>query len=144
MVPNMAPAPSAAMIPTAALPGESTVARSGNGKNRRAANNRESAAQHLRPFLETRAAQFLEQQPTPEEAHQAVGIPERKGNRETYVTNRKDGQRVANCPQHSGKHRPHNQVRLVAQVIEQEALCPSAVWEQSSAPRMRPSPYPSR
>src|ERR1017187_7832645 len=56
-----------------------------------------------------------------EEAHQAVGVPQREGDGEPHVANREHGQSVGHRPEHSGQHRPNNEVGFLAKIEQQKA-----------------------
>jgi len=100
-------------MPTTACPACRSGWR-GYSKNCRAADDGCRSAQDLRPAFEARAAQLFEEQPAPEKAHQTIGVPERKGDGETYIAHSEDGERIGDGPEHSAQQRPNNQVRFVA------------------------------
>ncbi len=94
------------------------LVRGGVGQQARAHHDGRGASQNLHPLLRAGAPQFVEQQPAPKQSHQAVGVPQRKGDGEADVPDRKDGERVGDGPQHSGQDGPDDQVRLFLQVRE--------------------------
>ena len=117
MVPHSMPAPRAARIPSVARPGAAPEWCSvAYGQQARARHNRRGAAEHLGPLARAGTAQFVEQQPAPEQSHQAVDVPQRERDRQSHVANREDRQRVGDGPQHTRQNGPHDQVRLLLQV----------------------------
>ena len=62
--------------------------------------------------------QFAEEQPTPENADEGVGIPERKCDGQADIANGEDGKRVGYCPQHSGEDGDGDEVAVLGEIGE--------------------------
>src|SRR5215469_13701959 len=78
--------------------------QSGSGKHA------EGTAQDAKPAPPPREVQFLEKDDAPENAQQAVRIPQGKCDAESDVANGRDGQGVGDRPHASRKDGPHHQV----------------------------------
>ena len=143
MVPNISPALSAAgdAERRAARWPVSGLLRSGIGQQAGSAHNGHRAAHHPPP---AGSAQLVEQQPAPEQAHQAVDVPQREGDREPHIADGEDRQGIGHRPQHSREHRPDDEVRLLAQVHQHIAGSFQAPPARSIAPRTRRPPCRAR
>jgi hypothetical protein len=74
------------------------------------------AAEHAQPALPSRVVQFFEEQASPKNAEQTVGIPQREGNAEADVADGVNGKRVGDRPHASGEDGPYDQMRCLADV----------------------------
>ncbi len=95
--------------------------RCGEGQQARAHHHGQRSAQHLGPLPAPGAAQFVEQQPAPEQSHQAVGVPQGKSDGEAHIADGEHRQSVGHRPQHPGQHGPHDQVSLLAKIQQNVA-----------------------
>src|SRR5215472_536704 len=87
-----------------------------DGEKRGARAHHERAAKHADPAAPARLAKFVEEKKTPENAKQAVGIPEREGDAKPDIANGKDGQGVGNCPEAARENGPDHQMRRAADI----------------------------
>src|SRR5271169_2015526 len=76
-----------------------TLRRGGDREKCCASKHEESAAKDGEPAEFAGVAQFVEEQIAPEDAEQAVDVPEREGNAESDIANRENGQRVGDGPE---------------------------------------------
>jgi hypothetical protein len=76
-------------------------------------------------------AKFVEEHEAPEDAEQAIRVPEWKRNAQPYIADRINSERVGDGPHASGKHSPNNQVRSLANII---AHMRRATNERGNAP----------
>src|SRR6266568_1768235 len=87
-----------------------------NSQKRRASTHDERAAEDARPAAPAGLAKFVEEKKTPENAEEAVGIPEREGDAEADVANRKNRERIGHSPKAASKNGPDDEVRRAADV----------------------------
>ena len=73
---------------------------------------------HLGDVFAARALQLAKQQPTPEDANERVGVPERKRDGQADVANGEDGKRVRYGPQHSGQDRDGDEMPVLGEISE--------------------------
>ena len=105
--------------------------RRGDGQQRGSSEHADGAAQNAEPALPSRIVQFVEEQESPEDAEQAVGIPQGKRDAQADIANGVNGQCIGDRPHASGEHSPHNQMRSLAHVV---ANVRSAANERRNAP----------
>ena len=91
-------------------------ARGCRGKQPRAPEHQHRPAQHPRPPCPPRLSQLVEEHAAPHDPQQAVRVPQRKRDRETDVTDRKDRERVRHGPETSREDGPDDEVRRLADV----------------------------
>jgi len=80
----------------------------GDGEQSGAGAHDERAADHAGPATPTGLAEFIEEEKAPEDAEQAVGVPEREGDAQADVANRKNGERVGNGLETAGEDGPND------------------------------------
>src|SRR5271157_2560824 len=74
------------------------------------------SAKHAGPAAPTGLPQLIEKEETPENAEEAVGIPQGESNAETDVADGKNGERVGHGPQATRQQRPKDEMRRSAHV----------------------------
>src|SRR5271169_5247153 len=75
------------------------------------------AAQDAEPAFPSRVVQLVEEQIAPEDAEQAVRIPQGKRNAEADIADGVDGQRVGDGPHASGEYSPDDQVPSLSYIV---------------------------
>ena len=130
MVPHSTPAANAAMMPRNACSGV-VCAEEAYANNVAPTNIRTAPPEHAKPTTRAGVAQFVEQRDTPQNADEAVHVPQRKRDAKADVTNGEDGQRVGDRPQTSRKHGPDDQMRRLPQVPTD---LPRAAYQRGHAP----------
>ncbi len=74
------------------------------------------AAEHAGPLAAGGAAQLAEEEGAPEDAEEAVRIPEREGDAQADIADGVDGERIGDGPEAAGEDGPDDEVRGLAYV----------------------------
>jgi len=74
------------------------------------------AAQHGHHAGPARFPQLVEEHGAPEDAEQAVGVPQRKRDAQADVLDRVNGERVGDGPQAAGEHGPDHEMRRLPHI----------------------------
>ena len=88
----------------------------GDGEESRAGEHEERAAEDGEPAKFAGIAEFVEEKPAPEDAEEAVDVPEREGDAEADVADGEDGERVGDGPEAACEDAPDDEVRSLADV----------------------------
>src|SRR5215472_6807567 len=87
-----------------------------DGEQRCANAHDERAAKDASPAAPARLTKFVEEKKAPEDAEEAVGVPEREGDAEADVANRENGERVGDGPEAARENGPDDEVRRATNV----------------------------
>ena len=74
------------------------------------------SAEYAEPTTHACVPQFVEQSDSPQDADQAIHVPQGKRNAQADIADGKDSQRIGDRPEATGEHSPNHQVRRLPQV----------------------------
>ena len=115
IVPHSAPAPSAAMTPRAAEPCAASWVEA-SARSVAPTHMAMVPPMHAGALAAGGAAQLAEEERAPEDAEEAVRVPEREGDAQADVADGVDGERVGDGPEAAGENGPDDEVRRLADV----------------------------
>src|SRR5690348_10945444 len=110
----------------------------GKREERRASEHEHGAAEDSQPADAACVAKFVEEKIAPEDAEEAVDIPEREGNAKADVADGENRKSVGDGPETACKDSPYDQVRGASNVRAHLTRAPD---ERGQAPPRQKGPY---